>query len=103
MFVSWNSLYAARSKGRSSVSSRLLSMRTNQRTIGRVFRGLLPVALAIVITHPASPARTQSRSSNGPVWYEGARLIPGDGSPAIEGAAMLVENGMITRVTKGRV
>jgi imidazolonepropionase-like amidohydrolase len=78
-------------------------MRTNQRTIGRVFRGLLPVALAIVITHPASPARTQSRSSNGPVWYEGARLIPGDGSPAIEGAAMLVENGMITRVTKGRV
>jgi imidazolonepropionase-like amidohydrolase len=78
-------------------------MRTNQRTIGRVFRGLLPVALAIVITHPASPARTQSRSSNGPVWYEGARLIPGDGSPAIEGAAMLVENGMITSVTKGRV
>jgi imidazolonepropionase-like amidohydrolase len=37
------------------------------------------------------------------VWFEGVRLIPGDGSPPVEGAAMLVENGMITRVAKGRV
>src|SRR5258705_6369916 len=30
--------------------------------------------------------------------YEGARLIPGDGKPAIERSAFLVENGAITRV-----
>jgi imidazolonepropionase-like amidohydrolase len=30
--------------------------------------------------------------------YEGARLIPGDGKPAIERSAFIVENGTITRV-----
>jgi imidazolonepropionase-like amidohydrolase len=30
--------------------------------------------------------------------FEGARLIPGDGTPAIPGSAFLVENGTITRV-----
>jgi imidazolonepropionase-like amidohydrolase len=29
---------------------------------------------------------------------EGARVIPGDGSPAVENAALLVENGMISRL-----
>ncbi|MDP2389548.1 MAG: hypothetical protein Q8N52_04405, partial [Acidobacteriota bacterium] len=33
-----------------------------------------------------------------PVLYENVRLIPGDGNPAIERAAMLVENGTIARV-----
>src|SRR5258705_13408151 len=32
--------------------------------------------------------------------YEGARLIPGDGKPAIERSAFLVDNGTITRVGK---
>ena len=32
------------------------------------------------------------------VLYEGARLIPGDGRAAINDAAFLVENGIITRV-----
>jgi imidazolonepropionase-like amidohydrolase len=32
------------------------------------------------------------------VLYEGARLIPGDGSGPIESGAMLVENGAITRI-----
>ena len=32
--------------------------------------------------------------------YEGARLIPGDGGPAIESSAFLVEGGAITRVGK---
>jgi len=32
------------------------------------------------------------------VLYEGARLIPGDGSGPIESGAMLVENGTITRI-----
>ncbi len=32
--------------------------------------------------------------------YEGARLIPGDGGPAIESSAFLVEKGRVTRVGK---
>ena len=45
-------------------------------------------ALALVAT--AASAQT--------TLYEGARLIPGDGKPAIERSAFLVENGAITRV-----
>ena len=41
-------------------------------------------------------AIAQSRSVNSVVLYEGARLIPGDGGQPIEGAAMLVQNGVIT-------
>ena len=32
------------------------------------------------------------------VLYEGARLIPGDGGPAINDAAILVDGGVIKRV-----
>jgi imidazolonepropionase-like amidohydrolase len=50
------------------------------------------------------PIQTQLRPANGVVLYEGERLIPGDGSPAIATAAMLVENGVVTRVgSKGSV
>ena len=56
------------------------------------------------ITLSVRPTRTQSRSENSAVLYESARLIPGNGSPAIESSAMLVENGMITRVgAKGSI
>jgi imidazolonepropionase-like amidohydrolase len=38
------------------------------------------------------------------VLFEGARLIPGDGSPAIENAAILVERGAIARIgRKGEI
>ena len=37
-------------------------------------------------------------TSNRAVLYEGARLIAGDGSAPIEGSAILVENGVITRI-----
>ena len=40
----------------------------------------------------ASPAFAQA------VVYAGARLIPGDGTPAIERSAFIVQNGTITRV-----
>src|ERR1051326_4455494 len=47
---------------------------------------------------------TARQSTNSVVLYEGARLIPGDGRPPIENAAMLVENGSITRIgSKGSV
>src|SRR5262245_43880547 len=40
----------------------------------------------------------QSPPASQPVLYEGARLIPGDGSQPIASSAILVENGIITNV-----
>jgi imidazolonepropionase-like amidohydrolase len=57
-----------------------------------IFILVLTAAVSAQNTNPPQP------SNAGPVLYENARLIPGDGSPAIERAAMLVENGRITRV-----
>jgi imidazolonepropionase-like amidohydrolase len=56
---------------------------------------VLVVAGAIGLQGQA-PAR--GGATDGPVLYENARLIPGDGSAAIERAAMLADKGMITRV-----
>jgi imidazolonepropionase-like amidohydrolase len=48
-------------------------------------------------------AQTQSPGT-GAVLFEGARLIPGDGRPAIENSAFLVEGSRITQVgTRGSV
>src|SRR5262245_61537186 len=58
-------------------------------------RRLLTIAavLAIQLQPPGSA-----------VLFEGARLIPGDGRPPIASSAMLVENGIITRVgAKGSI
>jgi imidazolonepropionase-like amidohydrolase len=54
-------------------------------------RTLLGIAvLAAIFAAPAAPAQT--------ILLEGARVIPGDGRPAIENAALLVEGGAITRI-----
>src|SRR5262245_39765122 len=60
----------------------------------------LVVALTVAMILAARPIRTQSPRSV--VLYEGARLIPGNGSPAIETASMRVEDGVITRIAVGR-
>src|SRR5262245_59982985 len=58
-----------------------------------VFAGMIATALAC---YPQAPQTA--------VLFEGARLIPGDGRQPVVNAAMLVENGIITRVgTKGSV
>ena len=58
-----------------------------------VFAGMIAAAMA---SYPQ--ARTTA------VLFEGARLIPGDGRQPVVNAAMLVENGVITRVgTKASV
>jgi imidazolonepropionase-like amidohydrolase len=60
--------------------------------------------LSAAISYSAQPIQTQSRSSNSVVLYEGARLISGNGSQPIASAAMLVENGIITRIgAKGSI
>src|ERR1700730_14289856 len=56
--------------------------------------GLLVLAVALA----ANPAFAQT------ILFEGARIIPGDGSPAIENGALLVEGGGISRVgRKGEI
>jgi imidazolonepropionase-like amidohydrolase len=51
------------------------------------------LALAVIVAmFAAQPAPAQT------VLLEGARVIPGDGSPAIDNAALLVERGAITRI-----
>jgi imidazolonepropionase-like amidohydrolase len=53
------------------------------------------VALALA---SASGVSSQSRPQGGAVLYDGARLIPGDGSAPIESGAFVVRNGRITAV-----
>ena len=50
--------------------------------------GLL--ALALVFSAKLTLAQT--------ILFEGARIISGDGSPAVENGALLVEGGAITRI-----
>ena len=69
-------------------------------TISSAFR-FAPVAA--VIASLAFAGCSTSRPDAGAaqstaVSYDGARLIPGDGSPAVERGAMLVEDGRITRI-----
>src|SRR5207253_937055 len=64
----------------------------------------LAVLFRIATAYSLQPVNTQSRPSIGPVLYDGARLIPGDGSPPMTSASILVEEGTITRVgPKGSV
>src|SRR5262249_10135320 len=56
--------------------------------------GLL--ALALVFSAKLTLAQT--------ILFEGARIIPGDGAPAIESGALLVEGGTIARIgRKGEI
>ena len=61
----------------------------------KVLVGAMLLALAASV---AGRLQAQSRAVSGPVLYEGARLIVGDGSAPIEGGRLLVENGRFTAV-----
>jgi imidazolonepropionase-like amidohydrolase len=62
--------------------------------------GAFAVVLLIVLAPSVWPLQTRTSV----VLFEGARLIPGDGRQPIENAAMLVENGLISKVgAKGGV
>jgi imidazolonepropionase-like amidohydrolase len=64
--------------------------------IRKLIAGFGLVALAAAFG--ATPASAQT------ILLEGARLIPGDGSPAIEDAAVLIERGTIARIgRKGEI
>jgi len=59
---------------------------------------LVALSAMLVVATVAQPTQTQSQSPSTPTLYEGFRLIAGDGTPPIANAAMLVENGTITKV-----
>jgi len=60
--------------------------------------------LALAALYSVRLNSSQTRPSGSIVLYEGARLIPGDGKQPVASVAMLVENGMITKVgSKGSV
>ena len=66
-------------------------------------RAALCVALsaAVCFVHPFSEAAQRAPA---PTLFEGARLIDGTGRPPVEKSAILVENGLISRVgTTGRI
>jgi imidazolonepropionase-like amidohydrolase len=54
--------------------------------------------LVLAAVGVASAQQPPQRPPRGAVLYENARLIPGDGKPAIERAAMLVREGRISRI-----
>jgi imidazolonepropionase-like amidohydrolase len=61
--------------------------------------GLASLAISAFCVFGSSYVATpQSQSRNAVVLYEGARVIPGDGSAPIANADMLVENGIISRI-----
>jgi imidazolonepropionase-like amidohydrolase len=57
---------------------------------------LVALPLAVAASQPAPTAGVRAAAPS--ALYEGARLIAGDGRPAIEQSALLVEGGRITRV-----
>ena len=56
----------------------------------RIIARLCLLLLAAALLAPPASAQT--------VLFEGARVIPGDGSPAIEDAALLIDGGTIARI-----
>jgi imidazolonepropionase-like amidohydrolase len=58
----------------------------------------LTALLTLTMAYSVRPIQPQTRSSNPVVLYEGSRIIPGDGRQPIASAAMLVENGTITKI-----
>ena len=54
--------------------------------------------VGVAVTHSVALFPRQSPPASQPVLYEGARLIPGDGSQPIAISAILVENGIITNL-----
>jgi hypothetical protein len=66
--------------------------------IDSVWKCAVPLLAAAIIAAAPAPAPAQV------ILFEGARAIPGDGSAAIENAAILVEGGLIARIShKGEI
>src|SRR5437763_1971515 len=58
----------------------------------------LNVLIGLIIIAATSLDPSAQGPGGGLVLFEGARLIVGDGTPPVENAAFIVENGQFTRV-----
>ena len=58
--------------------------------------GMIPYSL-LVLAVACSPEAGPPRAAGNAVWFEGARLIVGDGNAPIENSAFLVEDGVYPR------
>src|SRR5215813_361380 len=59
-----------------------------------------PVRYLLILAAVYLPTPASSQARRSPVWFEGARLIIGDRTPAIENSAFLVEGDTFTWVGK---
>src|SRR5689334_3737894 len=59
---------------------------------------MLPRAVVLIASLFLLAACASAPDHGGAVLYEGARLIPGDGTPPVENAAFIVDGGVITQV-----
>src|SRR5947199_557448 len=59
-----------------------------------------PVLYLLVLAAVYLPTLASSQARRSPVWFEGARLIIGDRTPAIESSAFMVEGDTFTWVGK---
>ena len=50
-----------------------------------------PLSYLLILAAVYLPTLTSSQARRSPMWFEGARLIIGDRTPAIESSAFLVE------------
>ena len=73
------------------------SARVYMRRLKIPFCRLFYVGLLFVVAN-SFPVAAQTPQATRVTVFEGARLIVGDGSPPIEGAAFIVENNRFTRV-----
>jgi imidazolonepropionase-like amidohydrolase len=62
------------------------------------FRSLRALSCGFLVAVTLALSLQAQRGSGAPIWFEGARLIVGDGSPPIENAAFLVEGDSFTWV-----
>ncbi len=67
--------------------------------LAQLISSRLPVIACLLLTVACSfPVERQATGTTGVTVFEGARLITGDGSAAIEDSAFIVENNQFTRV-----
>jgi imidazolonepropionase-like amidohydrolase len=56
------------------------------------------LSCCLIVAFACVSAAGLQRASDGPIWFEGARLIPGDGSGPVENSAFVVEGDTFTWV-----
>src|SRR5262245_38720756 len=79
-------------------------MRFHGRAVNIMPRGETMIRKTFALAVLLIALTAHSQSSNSVVLYEGARLITGDGSPAIDSAALLVQYETITMIrNRGRI